>query len=324
MDVTRIHRLLRLITLLQSGEARSVDELIEELNVSRRTLFRDLNALKDAGIPAYHDRPKGYRIDQNFYLPPISLTVPEALGLMNLAKTAAGQRERPLMPAALSAIYKLISNVHEPIRSICAEVMSTVTVDPGRQLTENVESNYYLVLQQAISEEKSVDFTYQSPVDHDQEIRGVMHPYQLHFANHAWYVFGWTDTFNDVRMYKLIRFNSIEPDKGKFTRPDTFDASNVIGDAWQFAPEGEIYNIELIFSPKVGTNVAEVQWHKSQQHEMQDDGSCCIQFSVDGLQEIAWWICGYADQVKIVNPPELRQLVHDKLSRAVENHKAAD
>ncbi|MEM6854913.1 MAG: HTH domain-containing protein, partial [Planctomycetota bacterium] len=88
MGISRVHRLIRLITLLQSQQAPSADELTLDLGISRRTLFRDLKLLEAAGVPYYHERGKGYRIQQSFFLPPIQLTVAETMGLMILAKSA--------------------------------------------------------------------------------------------------------------------------------------------------------------------------------------------------------------------------------------------
>ena len=59
MSISRIHRLLRLITMLQGGRSYTANELAEELEVSRRTIFRDLNMLEMAHIPYYYDPQKG-------------------------------------------------------------------------------------------------------------------------------------------------------------------------------------------------------------------------------------------------------------------------
>ncbi|MEZ6193148.1 MAG: hypothetical protein R3C45_17890 [Phycisphaerales bacterium] len=47
----------------------------------------------------------------------------------------------------------------------------------------------------------------------------------------------------------------------------------------------------LEFTPKVATNVSEVLWHPSQTCQYLDDGSCRMRFEVDGINEIAWWVC---------------------------------
>ena len=131
MSVKRIHRLLRLIMLLQSGRAGRTYDLTSELGISRRTLFRDLKALEMAGIPYYHDPEAGYRIARSFFLPPISLTVLETLALMLLGEAASVQPGRPMAAPALSALSKLIATAPEPVRTACSELMANVSVNVG-------------------------------------------------------------------------------------------------------------------------------------------------------------------------------------------------
>lgn len=319
VGVSRVHRLLRLITLLQSGRPRSVSELMEELCVSRRTLFRDLNMLQVAGVPYYHEPGQGYRIRRSFFLPPISLTVPETLGLMVLGKTAAAQRNRPYSGAALSAVYKLLSTVPEPIRTACGEMMDHVSVNMSGAPTGDREQEHYSTLQQCIDEHRACRVIYHSPVE-SSPLKLELHPYALHFAARAWYIIGWSIEHEEVRTFKLARLETLEPLPQRFRRPASFDISKKIGNAWQLIPEGKEYDIELKFSAKVGQNVSEVRWHDSQTHELLPDGRCLMRFRVDGLSEIAWWICGYADQVKVCKPAALRRRVREMLQAALANH----
>jgi len=82
-----------------------------------------------------------------------------------------------------------------------------------------------------------------------------------------------------------------------------------LGRAWSMIPEGRIYNVKLRFLPKVAENVAEVQWHSTQKVTHNSDGSVTVEFRVDGLGEITWWILGYGDQVQVLRPKKLRQKI---------------
>ncbi|MEM7624564.1 MAG: WYL domain-containing protein [Planctomycetota bacterium] len=318
MGVSRVHRLIRLITLLQSNLARSAEELTCELGISRRTLFRDLNLLEAAGVPYYHERGKGYRIRQGYYLPPIQLTVPETMGLMILAKSAEAERTRPLAPASLSAIYKLIATVPEEIRLACSDLMANVTIDPGQVVAGRGESRFYTDLQQCIDQQLACDIEYQSPVD-DEPLVCQLQPYAMHLANHAWYVLGRTSVHGkDVRVFKLVRFSAVHPTKTTFTRPAGFKVSDKLGLAWRLNPEGKEFDVEIEFSAMVATNVSEVRWHPTQSHQALADGRCVMSFRVDGLREIAWWVCGYADQARVRKPAALRRLVREMHTRAAD------
>jgi predicted DNA-binding transcriptional regulator YafY len=314
--------MLRLITLLQSGKAKSVAELVAELEVSRRTLFRDLNTLEQAGIPYYNDPELGYRISEKFFLPPVNLTVTETLGLLLLSKLSQEQRTQPLIGSALSGITKLTATVPEPIRTACHELMNNISVNPGSQSYTPSEREHYPVLQKCIDEGRVCRVHYQSPRPTDKDPY-TFHPYALHYATRSWYVLGWVDIHDDVRVLKLARFKSIEPQPKLFVKPRKFKVSDKIGRAWQLIPEGQVHQIELEFSPRVATNVMEVRWHPSQKNHAQPDGSLRVTFEIDGLGEIAWWVCGYADQVRVVNPPELRARVSQMLKQAF-SHYAGD
>ncbi len=315
MSRDRLSRLLQLITLLQSGQNRTAADLTDLLGVSRRTLFRDLKTLQDSGIPCYHEPNVGYRIARSFFLPPISLTVPETMGLLLLGKVAITQRGRGYAPQALSAIQKLITTVPGPMREACTELMSHVHIEPHAQAISEKEPAIYATLQECINEARPCDVTYQGPLDEEPMVIRL-EPYLLHFSQRAWYVMGRTEMHDEVRVLKLARINEIKTVKARFDRPHNFLPKDKLGLAWQLIPEGKEYDVELLFTAKVAVNVTEVQWHSTQDATILDDGRARVKFRVDGLNEIAWWVCGYADQVEVKKPAKLRKMVQHMLARA--------
>jgi len=316
----RVHRILRLIVLLQSQQGYGSRELMEQLGVSRRTLFRDLNMLELAGIPYHHEKGKGYRINQDFFLQPINLSAAETMGLMLMAKTTAARKNTPFGKAAISAVTKLIAMVPEDIRQTCQDLLSHVSVDHGAQLEQDEkEANHYIHLQQCIDEGRCCRITYRAPSDPEPQVMRL-EAYAMHFASRAWYVIGYCDIHQEVRLLKLGRIVQIEMLERLFVRPTNFTVQDKIGKAWQLIPEGTIYDVELEFSARVASNVVETRWHASQKHRMLPNGRCRVTYEVDGLNEISWWICGYADQVEVISPPQLRQRVKQMLSRACQQY----
>ena len=308
MPSDRVNRLLQLITLLQTRTGWDGQSLARELEVSTRTLFRDLNTLEQAGIPCRSDEGGGYRIQQGFFLPPVSLSASEVLGIMQLTRFVGQHRERPFHGQALSAIYKLISTVPEPLRSTCGQMLAHISTSPGARLRTESETQVFTQLQQAIDLGRACKVFYTSPVE-DGPIEMELEPYLLHHANRAWYVLGKTDLHREVRMLKLVRIQSLSLLTRRFEKPRGFAVEQKLGNAWCMIPEGREHLIELEFSSRVATNVSEVRWHATQSHKLLADGRCLMKFRVDGLQEIAWWICGYADQVIVRKPQKLREIV---------------
>jgi len=319
MSVSRVHRLIRLINLMQGATPMSADELAADTGVSRRTLFRDLKLLEAAGVPYYSESGKGYRISQRYFLPPLNLTVSETLGLLLLGQMAAARPKQPLHRSGLSAIRKLISSVPEPIRSACGEMIADVEINPGPAETGDREEHVYSNLQKAIDEHRVCEIDYESLADGGR-IEMRYWPYLLHFSERAWYVLGHSEYHNQVRMLKLNRIMNIEVTTKRFTTPSDFASKDMLGLAWRLIPEGKEYDIVLRFTPKVARNVYEVKWHETQQVDLLEDGRCELRFTVDGLNEIAWWVCGYANQVEVIKPKKLRKMVGKMLSDAAKQY----
>lgn len=303
--------------MLQSGSAGSAQDLMSELGVSRRTLFRDLKVLQLAGIPYYHEPTAGYRVARSFFLPPISLTVPETLAMMLVGKLVGGRRDMPLRDAALSAIHKFTATVPEPLRRACSDLMTHVTVNPGAQPADSSDLRYYADLQRCIDERRACRIRYKSPVE-PEPFECDLHPYVMHFVTRAWYVFGHSGLHHETRIFKLARVQSLTPLQSFFTRPARFKTEEKLGKAWQLIPEGKVHRVELEFTPKVATNVTEVLWHPTQRSRLLPDGRCRMSFEVDGLNEIAWWLCGYAGEVRVLKPLALKTRFQQMLKKALQ------
>ncbi len=87
------------------------------------------------------------------------------------------------------------------------------------------------------------------------------------------------------------------------------------------APEGRLYHVKLKFLPEVACSVSEVQWHSTQTVTFEDDGSAIVEFRVDGLNEITWWILSYGDQVQVLAPKILRQKIIEIAQNMVKQNK---
>jgi len=77
------------------------------------------------------------------------------------------------------------------------------------------------------------------------------------------------------------------------------------------------YDVLLKFSPLISPNVAEVNWHRTQKIRWDDDGHVLFSATIDGLDEIVWWVLGYGPEVEVLSPPELRKRLTDMTRRTL-------
>ena len=124
-----------------------------------------------------------------------------------------------------------------------------------------------------------------------------------------------------VRTFKLNRIKTLKTLSKCFIEDKAFDPEDYLGRAWSMIPEGRLYNIKLRFAAKVARNVSEVLWHSTQQVVHNCDGSATMEFRVDGIGEIFWWVLRYGDQVKVLAPKILRNRVIKTAEKMIKLNK---
>jgi len=321
MSISRVYRLLRLITMLQGRRSYTAGELAEELEVSRRTIFRDLNMLEMARIPYYYDPDSGgYKISRHFFLPAINLTITEALAILMLAGRMHTSRPLPLLSHGARAAVKVESALPPSIRQHVGSVIGGLSLSLGPVSAHQGLDSMFDELADAIAQKRVCRIVYIS-FHERRQITTRVNPLRLVFHSRAWYLIAYSAKHRENRTFKLGRIRKLAVTEKKFSRDKDVQAAEHFGDAWSMIPEGKLYDVHLHFAPKVAGNVAEVHWHNSQQVKWNDDGSIEFYATVDGLGEITWWVLGYGGQVRVVAPRRLRTAVMDAARRVLANHE---
>jgi proteasome accessory factor B len=321
MKSDRISRVIQILTTLQAGNSYAVSDLSKMFGTSRRTIFRDMKELHAIGVP-YHYNAKsgGYTIGPDFFLPPVDLNLQEALSLLLLLHKIPNQIQLPFKKSALLAALKIENNLPVKIRQSCNIAMQTISAKAPAQAPTNLLDKTFSQLQTAIINKRKVNIHYQSLFE-DNIIDVELCPYHLFYNDRAWYVLGYSSMHKSIRAFKLNRIKELIITEKCFLGGENFDLNEYLGRAWSMIPEGRIYNIKLRFLPKVADNVTEVQWHSTQKVTRNSDGSATMEFRVDGLGEISWWILGYGDQVQVLAPRVLRQRIVEIAQNTIKQNK---
>ena len=309
MKIGKVTRVVQILTTLQSGKGHSVNDLANLFGTSRRTIFRDLKELRALGVSYHYDVKTGvYTMDPDFFLPPIDLNLQEALSLLLLAHKAGNQIQLPFKNSAILAALKIENNLPAGIRQYCNTALRNISTRIGAQAPMNLLDKTFAQLQKAITKKRRVNIRYLSLFE-GKVINIELYPYHLLYNHRAWYVLGFSGLHKSIRTFKLNRIGELKITDKCFLGGEDFNVHDYLGRAWSMIPEGRIYNIKLRFLPKVANNVTEVQWHSTQKVKRNSDGSATVEFRVDGLGEISWWILGYGDQVQVLTPQALRNKV---------------
>jgi predicted DNA-binding transcriptional regulator YafY len=313
-----------LIGLLQAGKGHNVDSLSTECGVSRRTIFRDLDVLRQAGVPLQLDEEfQVYHLASSYSIPPGSFSASEALAVLVLCHELGGIRQLPFLAPARTAAAKLEATLPDGVRKQVRSVADAIRIHFPPSNPLDGQSPIYEQLLDAISTRRSVRIHYDSL--HERElIRTRLSPYRMLFSRHTWYVIARSSIHRAVRTFNVGRIRQLEFADARYNIPRNFSLERYLGNAWHLVPgRGPNYDVLVRFQKHVAQNVAEVVWHKTQSLKWNDDGSLDYSVNVKGLSEISWWILGYGDQAQVIKPDELRQLVAGHATRMLESYNGA-
>jgi proteasome accessory factor B len=315
--------MITVLKLLQTGRP-NVETLAQSCQVSRRTIFRDLDMLRKAGIPILFDpHQQRYYLAGSFFLPPTHFTAEEALALITLCYDMGENEQLPFFHAARKAALKIIGALPEDILSRIKTLGGALKLrtEPSNPLHE--AKAYFDMLLESHLRNRAVRIEYKGPLD-DEPFSTMLHPYQVLFSRRSWYVIGRSSLHREVRTFHVGRIRNIEMTDQAYEIPKGFSLERYLRNAWHLIPESvPDEKVHLLFEPLVAQNVAEVKWHKTQRCEWREDGRLDFFVTVSGLKEISWWILGYGDQVEVIAPESLRIRIVDHARKLVEKYDAA-
>ncbi len=309
-----IERVIKLLTLLQGSKHLNASLLADALNVTERTVYRDLKRLEKGGIPIRFDEAKGgYSIERRMFLPPVEFTTEEVCAMLLLCDSDALGDDVPLVQPASSGAAKLRAMLPESIRDMIDEVMPRVQLHYAATEGEGA-GDVWSVVSEAIATKRSLRCQYDSV--HSQQDRQEetfrFDPYDLYFGQRAWYVIGLhhgrlTDSVSEnqaVRTLKLARFSSVVLMEDPFEIPDSFSLDEYLGQAWRMIKgTSGPQRVRIRFSAESAETVAETMWHASQDVIWNDDDTTDMLFDVDGLDEITCGCSGTGRTQRCSSPP---------------------
>jgi proteasome accessory factor B len=318
----RLHRLLRLLELLQSGRVYNSLQLSEAIGVSRRTVFRDLRLLENAGLPVmFDDQRQGHLIRAQVLLPTGKFTLEETLSLLVLCHELGNSGQGiPFYRAAQSAAMKLMSNLPQRLRESTLKSAESISVrlDPHNPMPAS--KTVFETLSQALADRRQVRISYES-LDEQKTISTLLSPYRLLFSRRSWFAIGRSSLHRQVRTFNVGRVLKAEVLDSSYRIPERFNLDRYLGNAWHLMREPRArHTVVVRFQPLVARNVSEVQWHKTQQLLWRKDGSLEFRATVDGLREIVWWILGYGSHAEVLKPAKLREMVRQHISALHQNY----
>ena len=308
----RLARLLAVTSILfsrGSGETGvSVDEIARLTGMNKRTVYRDIRALEDElDVPVFQAGRGRYGIERKFFLPPLRLSVPEAIVLF-LASRLIARWSDQYDAAVVSAFTKLADALPQPIaRHVAATMVAVGSHDPNEPF-----SRTFSAVARGWAEGRVVEIMYDPGSGTEKRTR--VHPFFLEpdAALRSVYLIAYDEPAAAMRTYKVERIRSATLTAERYEIPDDFDPDAWLANSWGiWSPDASNppTRIRLRFAHAIAHRLREAVWHRSQELTELPGGGLELAFTVNGIVEIQPWILSWGDGVEVLEPAELRDAV---------------
>jgi predicted DNA-binding transcriptional regulator YafY len=299
--MNRTDRLLALVLELQAKGWQRAEDLGATFEVSRRTIYRDMLALMESGVPVLSSPGQGFALMEGYFLPPLSFTPAEATVLTLGADVMQQTFDAQYAASARSAATKIIAVMDESRRATVDALRQRMGFVVSNLPISGIKSAMLQQLRRAIIEERQVHMEYYSR--HTGEPGGestsrMIDPYKLIHVEKAWYVNGYCHLRQAVRNFRLDRLDSLTVLNTHFERAAGFNSG-------PHSPETLPIEVQVLFQPSVARWVQEEGFYYVTHMEMCPEG-LQVTLRIRHENDVLAWLLGWGAQVCVLTPDSLR------------------
>lgn len=309
--MNKTDRLLAILLELQRNEMLRAEDLAAIFETSVRTIYRDIQALSEAGVPVIGAPGQGYSLMEGYFLPPVSFTVEEAVTLLIGTDFIKQLFDARYSSQAHTSGEKIEAILPEPIRDEAAQIRKSFRVLATPKDKARVQEKVYLeVIRRAILEERKIRFHYSKKIaeadGNRQSVRTVA-PYGLVLVQESsWVLVAWCEYRQDIRHFRLSRMTELIALEERFLTPADFKLST-------YRPtDDRNVRVCVLVQPDIADKVKEASSFYIESIEEHTDG-LLVTFRVRQPEELLHWVLGWGGGVVVLEPETFRQRVRNEL-----------
>jgi predicted DNA-binding transcriptional regulator YafY len=312
--MNRTDRLLAIVLELQGKGKQRAEDLAATFEVSKRTIYRDIEALSEAGVPIAAAPGVGYTLVSGYFLPPLSFTVEEATILLLGSDVMHGNFDAHYREAAASAGRKIAGVLPERLRGEVRYLQESIRfIVPGEDKDGEATTTLQKV-RRAILEYHTVVFNYHarnkrdlnSMEGNDTGEERKADPYGLVHVSGSWYMVAYDHARRDVRNFRLERIERLQIIADTFQRPKGFSLG-------QRNDERPIV-VRALFDQNVARWIHESPSYFAVSEEDIADG-LLVTLRVRQERDVLGWLLGWGRHVRVLEPESLIALMAEEAER---------
>jgi predicted DNA-binding transcriptional regulator YafY len=309
--------------LVASKYGKTVADLVKEENCHPRTIYRDLEALQEAGFPIYSERIDGKGlwsvVEEYKHKMPVPFTLTELM---------AFYFSRDLVSVFKGTVF------YESLESLFQKIKTTLPPESLAYL-DKVEQTLYIgfkphkdhkrfkeiinQINDAAVRHRTIDMIYKTMSRGGQENRRKVDPYKVMFFDSTFYLIGLCHLRSEVRMFVLDRIKMMNVTDETFEVPSDFDLETYMQSPFKVIHDKPV-KVTIRFDKKAAGYIKEKIWHHSQKIEPQKDGSIIFSAEVAGTDEARHWVLSWGKNAEVLIPEQLRLEIATELQDSLRKY----
>jgi predicted DNA-binding transcriptional regulator YafY len=220
--MNRIDRLLGIITTLQSKKYLPAEKIAAKYGISVRTVYRDIKAICEQGIPVSFEQHRGYFLTEGYFLPPVSFSLDEANALLLMHSVVERFADKSILTnytAALDKVKSVLRNTQKEKLEILQEHTRFQTMHASF-----TDFDHLSVLQNAISSKTILQLDYKN--NNNEVSRRQVEPIGLIFYAFNWHLAAWCHERKDYRDFRVSRILKVKNTELPFRKKDHMELND--------------------------------------------------------------------------------------------------
>jgi predicted DNA-binding transcriptional regulator YafY len=314
--MNRTDRLLAIVLELQGKGHQRAEDLAETFETSKRTIYRDMQALGQAGVPLISVPGRGYSLMKGYFLPPLSFTTDEATMLLLGSDFMAQNFDAQYRAAAQSASRKIEGVLPEKLRDEVHYLQNSIRFISRDTLEFSPRAELLQQLRRAIIQRTTVRFHYHTrhaAAGKIEQNNREADPYGLVHTGGAWYLLAWCHLRQDIRYFRLERMENLELLPATFQRPTGFTMQP------SRSNDSRTTIIRVRFDHEIARWVQEAPSFYTIHEEQTPDG-LSVTLKVRQESEVLQWLLSWGRHAHILEPESLRTRLKEEAQAILENY----
>ena len=312
--MNRIDRLHAILTHLQSKKRVRAQEVADRFNISLRTVYRDVKALEESGVPVIGEAGSGYSIMEGYRLPPVMFTQEEASALLIGAKLASQLTDASVRKYFDAALFKIKAILRTTDKEHVDQLTDHIEVLQSRLPAEHSSNQYLAALQKAIVDKNVVFLRYQANA-HEETTERLVEPIGLCYYSLNWHLIGWCRLRQGYRDFRLSRIVRLQLKDESFSNAHPSLQEYIKTMTW----ESDLQEVIVLFKRETTRYIQDQKYFYGFVREEEAGDFIRMHFVTVSLKGFARWLLMFTNSVRVESPAALSELTRRLAKDAFEH-----